>query len=124
MENMFDCLLVRRNNPNIRNKYTKYELSKMVRDKLIESNLSKEDFADKYQIKIKYLDYILEAKVSFNIDIMETISKILNISIKKLCTEEFDNFPDISKESKEIQETVSLANYIFNEAVMMHKINV
>lgn len=124
MGNMYECLLAKIGNPNARNKYTKYELSKMVKDKLVESNLSKKDFADKYQVKIKHLDYILEAKVSFDIHIMRTISKILNMSIKALCAEEYDNFPDISNESKEVQETVNLANCIFNEIIMMHKVNV
>lgn len=47
-------------------KYTKYELSKLVKDKFKQSNLSKEEFRKEFNITKEMLESILVAKISFS----------------------------------------------------------
>lgn len=113
------------NNPYFRYKYTKYELSKMVKNKFNNSNLTLEEFANKYNTSTKIINYIFEAKISFNIRIMKCISNILEIPIKELVKEEYDNIDsNLGKYSNDIKYTYDIANKIFNEIIIQHKINI
>lgn len=113
------------NNPYFRYKYTKYELSKMVKNKFNNSNLTLEEFANKYNTSTKIINYIFEAKISFNIRIMKCISNILEIPIKELVKEEYDNIDsNLGKYSNDIKYTYDITNKIFNEIIIQHKINI
>ena len=109
---------------NTRPKYTKYEISKMVKEKLNNSSLTKEEFINQNGIEQKIFDQILQAQVSFSKEILEVCSKILDKSIFELISNDEDK--GFAFRSEEISEntikTVDIANLLFNEIIMQDKI--
>ena len=97
---------------NRRPRYTKYEISKRVNEKLINSKLTKSEFCIKFDIDEKTLNDILEAKRSFNKMLLKKSSTILEIDIKELLMEDIDTLPAFrSKEIKDDTiETFNIAN--------------
>lgn len=93
--------------------------------------LSKEEFANKYDIEVKTIQIIEEARKNFNVRIYNACSKILGKSIKELTKfdeEDLDLCISFRKDCKEIKEkekkTIDIANHLFNEMVMQYKTNV
>lgn len=111
---------------NRRPKYTKYEIAKLVKQKLEESKLGLNDFCARFDIDSKMVVDLLAAKRSFNKKILNSAAVILNTDIKELLSEEVDTAPAFrSKEiKKETIETVDIANLLFNEIIMQKKISV
>ncbi|WP_369325836.1 helix-turn-helix domain-containing protein [Clostridium perfringens] len=117
--------------PNKRPAYTKYEISKEIKEKRNSMGLSKEEFANKYDIEVKTIQIIEEARKNFNVRIYNACSKILGKSIKELTKfdeEDLDLCISFRKDCKEIKEkekkTIDIANHLFNEMVMQYKTNV
>lgn len=111
-------------NSNTRPKYTKYEISKLVKDKFKQSNLSKDEFCKEFNITKEMLESILTAKISFSKKILNICAIILDKSVSELISQEEDS--PIAFRSGEInedtKETCEIANYLFNEIIMQDKI--
>lgn len=111
---------------NRRPKYTKYEIAKLVKQKIEASQLALNDFCIKFDIDSKILTDILAAKRSFNKKILNSAAVILDTDIRELLSEEVDAAPAFR--SKDIKEetikTVDIANLLFNEIIMQKKISV
>lgn len=103
-------------------KYTKYELSKLVKDELEKSNLSKEEFCEEFNIKREMLESILAAKTSFDKRILRNVSIILNKSIDELISKEQDSCITVKFKTEEAKATFELANLLFDEIIMQDKI--
>lgn len=115
-------------NPYERPRYTKYEISSMVKKKRKKENLSIIDFAVRHGISEMTLVQVEEAKRSFNVSIYKACSKILDIPIKELLALDKDKEICYRKEDlcsqQKVKDTIDLANTIFNEMVMQRKMNV
>ncbi|WP_102399517.1 helix-turn-helix domain-containing protein [Haloimpatiens massiliensis] len=115
-------------NPYERPRYTKYEISNMVKSKRKIENLSTTEFAIKYGISEITLTQIEEARRSFNVSIYKACSKILNMPIIELLAFDKDKEICYRKEDvcsqQKVKSTIDLANTIFNEMVMQRKMNV
>lgn len=117
--------------PNKRPAYTKYEIAKLIREKRCKSNLTSDEFAEKYDTDPSIIECIEKAQRNFNMNIYNICSKILNKSIKELTRfdeEELELNLSFRKEGsvaedKEAIETVNMANFLFNEMVMQQKLN-
>lgn len=105
-----------------RPKYTKYEISNLVKTKRKEEDLNTKDFVQKYEIEECMLLDIEKCTRSFNVRIYRACSKILGLTVAGLVS--YDSEEPIHCENKDVQETVNVANEIFNEIIMQHKINV
>lgn len=104
-------------------KYTKYEISKLVRDKFKQSNLSKEEFCKEFNITREMLESILIPKTSFDKRILRNASIILNKSIYELVSKEQDFCITFEFENEEeTKTTFELANLLFDEIIMQDKI--
>lgn len=103
-------------------KYTKYEISKLVRDKFKQSNLSKEEFCKEFNITREMLESILISKTSFDKRILRNASIILNKSIYELVSKEQDSCITIKFKTEETKTTFELANLLFDEIIMQDKI--
>lgn len=111
---------------NRRPRYTKYEISKLVKERLQKSDLKLSEFCKGYSINEKTIIDICEAKISFNKDILSVCSMILEKSMEELLSEDIDEgLPAFrSKEINEITaESCNLANILFNEIIMQNKIH-
>ncbi|MEG2896547.1 MAG: hypothetical protein RR887_13355 [Niameybacter sp.] len=111
---------------NQRPKYTKYELSRQVIAKRASEDMSIDDFSRKYDVDPQIVEEIEEAQVAFDAEIFNACSKILNKSIREIVAMEEDdlstmNFRTNSK-SKDLMDTVELANTLFHEMIMQQKI--
>lgn len=116
--------------PNKRPAYTKYEISKMIRNKREELGLTKEELAEKYDTDPSIIEIIELAKRNFNMNIYNICAKILGKSVQELIKfdeEELELCVSLRNEGFDVdgkaKETVDIANYLFNEIVMQHKIN-
>lgn len=109
---------------NTRPKYTKYEISKLVKDKFEKSNLSKDTFCEELNITKEMLESILTAKRSFNKKVLNICAIILDKSVSELISQEEDSAIAFrSGETNEnTKETCELANSLFNEIIMQEKI--
>lgn len=103
-------------------KYTKYEISKLVRDKFKQSNLSKKEFCKEFNITREMLESILIPKTSFDKRILRNASIILNKSIYELVSKEQDSCITIKFKNEETKTTFELANLLFDEIIMQDKI--
>jgi len=107
--------------------FTKYELSKKVKEKRSASGLSIEEFSKKYSIPVSLLVSIEEAKRSFNIPMYETCSKILEMDLNELLKTVQEDLSCINFKLGKVHEatwrTVEMANVLFNEMIMQHKIS-
>lgn len=104
-------------------KYTKYELSKLVKDELEKSNLSKEEFCKEFNITKEMLESILVAKISFSKKILNICAIILDKSVSELISKEQDFCITFEFENEEeIKATFELANLLFDEIIMQDKI--
>jgi ribosome-binding protein aMBF1 (putative translation factor) len=114
-------------NSSERPKYTRYELAKMVRDKRHQLGVEIEELAQNVGIESKLLQSIEDAARSFNVIMYKAISKILEMSTEELLMKEKDNLDSVSFRSNEmngkIEETVKMANLLFDEIVMQEKIS-
>ncbi len=117
--------------PYERQTYTKYEISNMVKQKRKKLGLSIEEFADKFGVKESVVYDIEEAKRSFNVEMYKTCSTILDITLDELLSKDIDEPLTIkfrknisNTDDKSINETVELANMLFHEMVVQHKMNV
>ena len=108
---------------NRRPRYTKYEISKRVNEKLINSKLTKSEFCIKFDIDEKTLNDILEANRSFNKMLLKKSSTLVEIVVKVFLL--VDTLPAFrSKEIKDDTiETFNIANLLFNEIIMQNKIS-
>lgn len=115
-----------KDNPYERPKYTRYELAKMVKDYRVEKDLSVESVAKRFNVESKFWSSIEEASRVFNSKIYNVISEFLGVDRRELLQKDKDNLSNISYRSKlksnDINESVHLANIIFNEIVMQEKI--
>ncbi|GMB00096.1 hypothetical protein [Pelosinus sp. IPA-1] len=106
--------------------YTSYELSKRVMEKKNELGLDIEEFSGKFNIQPKVVQWILESKRSFNHLMYKACSVILGISIEELLRIDSENMECVSFRALDISEktiaAVELANQIFDEIIMQHKI--
>lgn len=109
---------------NIRPRYTKYEISKLVNQKFQDSKLSLSRFCEKFDIEEKTLTSILLAKRSFNKMMLSKCAVILEKDVDELLAEDIDALPAFrSKEQKEDTIiTYNIANELFNEIIMQKKI--
>lgn len=99
----------------------KYEISKLVKDKLKKSNLSKEEFCKEFNIEKEMFESILTAKISFSKRILEICAIILDKSVGELISKEED-FNNEFKNEIEIRETLKLAELLFDEIIMQDKL--
>ena len=108
-----------------RPRYTKYEISKLVKDKFEKSNLSKEEFCKEFNITKEMFESILNAKVSFNKKILNICAIILDKSVSELISKEQDSCITFEFENEEeTKTTFELANLLFNEIIMQDKISI
>ncbi|WP_458413028.1 helix-turn-helix domain-containing protein [Schinkia sp. CFF1] len=111
-----------------RPKYTRYELAKMVLEKRNQLGLKTEELAEKVGIEPRLLTSIEVASRSFNVLMYKAISKILDMTTDELVMKDKDNLASISFRTNdlnsEIEETVKIANLLFDEMVMQEKIGV
>ncbi|BDG81245.1 hypothetical protein BSF_29740 [Bacillus subtilis] len=123
MGTIFDKI---KDNPYERPKYTRYELAKMVKDYRVEKGLSVESVAKRFDVESTFWSSIEEASRVFNSKIYNVISEFLGVDRRELLQKDKDNLSAISYRSKlksnGIDESVHLANIIFNEIVMQEKI--
>ena len=106
-----------------RPRYTKYGISKLVKDKFEKSNLSKEEFCKEFNITKEMFESILTAKISFSKKILNICSIILDKSVSELISKEQDSCITFEFENEEeIKTTFELANLLFNEIIMQDKI--
>lgn len=103
-------------------KYTKYEISKLVKDKFKQSNLSKDEFCKEFNITKEMLESILTTKTSFDKRILRNASIILNKSIYELVSKEQDSCITVKFKTEEAKATFELANLLFDEIIMQDKI--
>lgn len=103
-------------------KYTKYELSKLVKDELEKSNLSKEEFCKEFNITREMLESILIPKISFSKKILNICAIILDKSVSELISKEQDSCITIKFKNEETKTTFELANLLFDEIIMQDKI--
>lgn len=111
---------------NRRPVYTSYELSKMVRDKRKEEQLSVSEFALKYGVADEILEEIERGISSFSPKVYKVCGNILNLSSEQLLAEDVDdegttNFR-ASDGGKRVEATFDVANMLFNEIIMQRKI--
>lgn len=114
--------------PYQRPAFTKYELSKKIKEKRVASGLSIEEFSKKYDIPVSLLVSIEEAKRCFNVPMYEACSKILEMDLDELLKTDQEDLCCTNFRSREVNdstwETVRIANILFNEMVMQHKISI
>ena len=104
-------------------KYTKYKISKLVKDKFEKSNLSKEEFCEEFNITKEMFESILNAKVSFNKKILNICTIIFDKSVGELISKEQDSCIIFEFENEEeAKTTFELANLLFDEIIMQDKI--
>lgn len=104
-------------------KYTKYELSKLVKDKFKQSNLSKDEFCKEFNITKEMLESILVAKISFSKKILNICAIILDKSVSELISQEQDSYVTVKfKTEEKTKTTFELANLLFDEIIMQDKI--
>lgn len=111
---------------NRRPKYTKYEISKLVRHKFQNSNLSENNFCKEYDVDVSTFKDILIAKRSFNKRILTISARILGKDIKELISEDVDTLPGFRSDdeiNKDTIESFNIANLLFNEIIMQEKIS-
>ena len=110
-----------------RPKYTPFELSSLVKMKRQEENLDQFSFAEKYDVEMLSLIEIEEIKQSFSPNLYIACCKILNMSIEEITSTEDDDLScasfRASADSDNMQKTVNLANFLFNEIIMQKRIN-
>lgn len=110
-----------------RPKYTPFELSSLVKMKRREENLDKYSFAEKYGVEVQSLIEIEEIKQSFSPNLYLACCKILNMSIEEITSVEEDDLSCASfrafADTDNMQKTVNLANFLFNEIIMQKRIN-
>ena len=105
-----------------RPRYTKYKISKLVKDKFEKSNLSKEEFCKEFNITKEMFESILNTKVSFNKKILNICAIILDKSVSELISKEQDSCITFEFENEEeIKATFELANLLFDEIIMQDK---
>ena len=111
---------------NRRPVYTSYELSKMVREKRKVSEMGVSEFAAKYDTSEIELLKIEEGTCSFTPRMYKACSKILDLTVDKLIAEYEDDLTAVSYRATDsddaVQETVKIANMLFNEMIMQEKI--
>lgn len=108
--------------------FTKYELSKKIKEKRAASGLSVEEFSKQYGIPVSLLVSIEEAKRSFNVPMYEACARILGMELDELLKTDQEDLGCVKfrsgKMHKATWKTVEMANILFNEMVMQHKISV
>lgn len=108
--------------------YTKFELSQMVIEKRNKLKLSLEDFAKFHDISPLILQSIEEGKRSFNTKMYKASGKILDLTIDELSRFDKEELMCVSFRAeninKEMYDTINIANKLFDEMVMQHKIGV
>ncbi|TMN22607.1 XRE family transcriptional regulator [Lentibacillus cibarius] len=114
-------------NPSERPKYTRFELAKLVQERREELNMSIEMVASKYEVTESLWKSIEDASRVFNTKIYKLIGDFLNMGKNEMLAVEKDDITSLSfrtddEEHPDIQETVQLANIIFDEMVMQEKI--
>ena len=104
--------------------YTKYEISKLIKNKRIDEKLTPEVFAIDHGVNLNMLKQIEEAKRSFTLDIYKTCANILQVDVNTLLSYEVDELPAFRAKNitKDTNDTVNLANLLFNEMIMQEKI--
>ena len=109
---------------NRRPRYTKYEISKLVRQKFQDSKLSASEFCMEFDIQERMLEDILNAKRSFNRKLLSASAIILGLDIKELISEDVDASPAFRSEEikDDTIEAFNIANLLFNEIIMQNKI--
>ena len=103
-------------------KYTKYEISKLVKDKFKQSNLSKDEFCKEFNITKEMLESILVAKISFSKKILNICAIILDKSVSELISQEQDSCITVKFKTEEAKATFELANLLFDEIIIQDKI--
>lgn len=107
--------------------FTKYELSKKVKEKRTSLGLSVEEFSKQHDIPAPLLVSIEEAKRSFNVPMYEACAKILGMDLNELLKTDKEDLSCVNFRSGKVHEatwkTVEIANILFNEMVMQHKIS-
>ncbi|MCR4436136.1 MAG: helix-turn-helix transcriptional regulator [Clostridiales bacterium] len=107
--------------------FTKYELNKKIKEKRVASGLSVEEFSQQYDISAALLVSIEEAKRSFNVPMYEACARILGMELDELLKTNQEDLDCVRFKSGEVHKatwkTVEMANVLFNEMVMQHKIS-
>lgn len=103
--------------------YTNYELSAMIREKRLKMGLSIEQFASFYNTTRRILIAIEMCSRSFNYSLYKLCSDMLEIPLNDLLKFDVDTKPNVNNISKQARETIDVANEVFHEMVMMHKIH-
>lgn len=108
--------------------YTSYELSQLVKTKRLKEQLNEEEFALKHRVDTHLLQQVEEANRIFSPSLYRVCSKILDITIDDIVAYVEDDIDDasyrISGKAEGIQNTVELANKLFNEIIMQKKISI
>lgn len=107
--------------------YTKYELSKMIKAKRNESGLGIDDFSIQYNVPTTIITSIEEAKRCFNASMYKACSTILGLDLDELLRFDQEDIGCVKFRTDEVNEetlhSVNLANLIFNEMVIQHKLS-
>lgn len=110
--------------PYERARYTRYELSSLVKRKRADMNMNIVDFASFYDISVKYLKEIEICHRLFNVEMYEICMKVLDMSFEEILAEDKDEDVVTEFPNEEIKQAYELANVIFQEMVMQEKISV
>jgi transcriptional regulator with XRE-family HTH domain len=112
--------------PSERPKYTRYELAKMVKEKRESLGLLPDQMAEAHGITVTLLNKIEGASRLFNATMYNAVSSILKIPVESLLEKETDDLDAISfrasEQNPELEETVRIANMLFDEIIMQEKI--
>jgi transcriptional regulator with XRE-family HTH domain len=113
--------------PSERPKYTRYELAKMVKELRESLGLLPDEMAENYGITSALLNKIEGATRLFNVAMYKAVSSILEIPVEALLEKETDDLTTVSfradEQSSKVEETVRLANMLFDEIIMQEKIS-
>lgn len=114
---------------NVRPKYTRYELGKLVRLEREMKGLTISEISKSFSVEPSFWESIESGSRVFNVKIYTIIESFLNKPMAELLEKEYDNLELISfraqdNKSREIIDAIEIANMIFHEVVIQEKISV
>ena len=114
------------NNAYERPRYTDYEVSKMIKNKLEEQQLSINDVAAEFGVNEDYIAIMTSGENHYSKNMLEIASKILEIKFDELVAIDVDPEEVSCRQtvSAESNEFLDMFNYIFNELIMQRKFSV
>lgn len=112
---------------NRRPMFTSYELSKKVRGVIDRTGLNVEEFASANNLSLSDLTKVIKARGAFTPKMYKLCSRVLDISIDNILGEIQDSDQVAYRtldNNKNVQDTFTTANSLFNEIIMQKKISV